>query len=113
MADIMVGALSSGEILMNVFDENNAFSRDVGLLGRTVRGGSGMDRILAMVDPSAVDVVTPFMIRTGEETFRLETDAHDLSAGNIVQDMYDSLGRRIAAHPEQWYFLQEIHESLP
>lgn len=110
--EIMMGALGSGECVMNVFDENNAFSREVSLLGRTIHGGSGMDRILSRFDPDRVSVVTPFAIRTGHDSFRFEADSHGLGSEDVMQDMYDALGRRIEAHPEQWYFLQELHHSF-
>lgn len=110
--EIMIGALGSGDIVMNVFDENNAFSREVELLGRRIWGGSGMDRILSSFDAARVDVVTPFLVRTGEDSFRLEIDRHSLDSDDVVQDMYASLGKRIAEHPDQWYFLQELHHSF-
>jgi lauroyl/myristoyl acyltransferase len=112
IAEIMMGALRAGEIVMNVFDENNAFSRQVSLMGRSLWGGSGMDRILAPFGPEKVDVITPFMVRTGEDSFRLETEAHSLGSDDIVQDMYRSLGKRVSAHPDQWYFIQELHHSF-
>jgi lauroyl/myristoyl acyltransferase len=110
--EIMMAALGAGEIVMNVFDENNALSRDVTMLGRRIRGGSGMDRILARFPPERVDVLAPFMVRTSDEAFRLEVDRHSLASGDVIQDLYGSLERRVAAHPEQWYFVQELHHSL-
>jgi lauroyl/myristoyl acyltransferase len=110
--EIMIGSLRSGECVMNVFDENNAFSRPVEILGRRIHGGSGMDRILGSFGEDRVDVLTPFLVRTDEESFRLEVDRHSLGPGDVIQSMYDSLGRRVGAHPEQWYFLQELHHSL-
>jgi lauroyl/myristoyl acyltransferase len=110
--EIMIGALGSGDVVMNVYDENNAFSREVELLGRRIWGGSGMDRILSSFDASRVEVVTPFLVRTGADSFRLEIDRHSLDSDDVVQDMYVSLGRRVAAHPDQWYFLQELHHAF-
>jgi lauroyl/myristoyl acyltransferase len=110
--EIMIGALGSGECVMNVFDENNAFSRQVSLLGRQIFGGSGMDRILSAFDAQRVDVVTPFAVRTGDESFRLEAERHSLDSEDVVQDMFDALGHRVEANPDQWYFLQELHHSF-
>ncbi len=108
----MLQALMTGGILSNVFDENNVFSQPRHLLGRTVHGGSGMDLILRRFTDRQVVVLTPFLIRTGEETFRYELDRHSLSSVDIVGDFYRSLGQRIEAHPEQWYFIHELHEAL-
>ena len=110
--EIMIGALGSGDVVMNVYDENNAFSREVDLLGRRIWGGSGMDRIISSFDASRVDVVTPFLVRTGEDSFRLEMDRHSLDSPDVLQDMYASLAARVSRHPEQWYFLQELHHSI-
>ena len=110
--EIMISALGSGDMVMNVFDENNAFSREVDLLGRSIWGGSGMDRILSSFDADRVDVITPFLVRTGDDSFRLEMDRHSIDSSDVVQDMYASLGKRVAAHPDQWYFLQELHHSF-
>ena len=110
--EIMMGAFASGEIVMNVFDENNALSRPVRLLGRTLHGGSGMDRILSRYSEDRVSVLAPFAVRTSTDSFRLEMDRLSLSSKDIVQDLFDSLGRRIAAASDQWYFIQELHHSL-
>lgn len=112
VAEVIIGSLLAGEPVMNVYDENNAFSRQVSLLGRTIWGGSGMDRILGRLDPSRISVVTAFAVRQDEESFRIEVDVHDLSSPDLMQEMFDSLGRRVKAHPEQWYFLQELHHSF-
>jgi hypothetical protein len=108
----MLQLLMTGGVLANVFDENNAFSKPRRLLGRTVHGGSGMDLILRHFDDDRVVVVTPFLIRTGEETFRYETDRHSLASPDIVGDFYRSLERRLQRHHPQWYFIHELHEAL-
>jgi len=108
----MLQQLMTGGVLSNVFDENNAFSMPRHLLGRTVHGGSGMDLILRRFTDQRVVVLTPFLVRTGPETFRFETDHHSLSSVDIVGDFYRSLGQRIQRHPEQWYFIHELHEAL-
>jgi lauroyl/myristoyl acyltransferase len=112
VAENMIGSLLAREVVMNVFDENNAFSREVRFLGRTLWGGSGMDRILSRMDPAKISVMTAFAVRLDDERFRIELDEHDPAAGDVIQQMFDSLARRVADHPEQWYFLQELHHSL-
>ncbi|MCK9463959.1 MAG: hypothetical protein M0R80_30445 [Proteobacteria bacterium] len=108
----MLVRLKQREVLSNVFDENNEFSRPVKLLGRDLFGGSGMDLILRHFTDDQLIVVTPFLVRTSDETFRYEIDRHSLAAGDVIQSFYRSLGERVRAHPEQWYFLQELHESF-
>lgn len=108
----MLVRLKQRQVLSNVFDENNEFSRPVRLLGRDLYGGSGMDLILRHFTDDQLLVVTPFLVRTSDETFRYEIDRHTLAGGDVVQSFYRSLERRVAAHPEQWYFLQELHESF-
>ncbi len=108
----MLQLLMTGGVLSNVFDENNAFSKPRSLLGRTVYGGSGMDLILRHFDDNRVAVVTPFLIRTGDDSFRFEADHHSLASPDIVGDFYRSLGRRLEQHHAQWYFIHELHEAL-
>ena len=108
----MLVRLKQRQILSNVFDENNEFSRPVKLLGRDLYGGSGMDLILRHFDDDQLIVVTPFLVRTSDEAFRYEIDRHSLAGGDIIQSFYRSLEARVVAHPEQWYFLQELHESF-
>ncbi len=108
----MFRCLMTGQIISNVFDENNEFSRPVTLLGRQLFGGSGMDLILRNFTDDRVVLVTPFLIRTGEETFRYEVDRHYFRDGNVVDSFYRSLARRVQDHPEQWYFIHELAESF-
>jgi lauroyl/myristoyl acyltransferase len=109
----MFSTLLRGGILSNVFDENNQFSNQVDMLGKKVMGGSGMDIILQKWNDEKLVVVTPFLVRTGEDSYRFELDRHYLNKGNIIQSFYDSLGKRVAAHPDQWYFIHELHEAFP
>jgi len=108
----MMRLLMMRKVVSNVYDENNRFCRPVTLLGRTLMGGTGMDLILRNFSDDKVVVVTPFLIRTSEETFRYELDRHYLSAGDIVASFYRSLERRVRAYPAQWYFIHEVHESF-
>lgn len=109
----MFSTLLRGGILSNVFDENNQFSNQVDLLGKKVMGGSGMDIILQKWNDEKLVVVTPFLVRTGEDSYRFELDRHYLNKGNIIQSFYDSLGKRVASYPDQWYFIHELHEAFP
>ncbi len=107
----MMTRLMRGGVVSNVFDEPNRFARPVELLGRTIRGGSGMDQILKRFTDDQVTVVTPFLIRTSDDTFRLEVDRHFLAGGDLIASFYRSLERRVRDHYAQWYFLHELHEA--
>ena len=109
----MFNTLLRGGILSNVFDESNEFSKEVDLLGRKVVGGSGMDLILKKYNDEKIILVTPFVVRTGEDTFRFELDRHYMKDGNIIQSFYNSLGERVKKYPDQWYFIHELHEAMP
>ncbi|MFO8074430.1 MAG: hypothetical protein R6V85_21420 [Polyangia bacterium] len=108
----MLTALGQRKVVSNVYDENNRFCREVELLGRRIRGGTGMDKVLAGFDDSTCTVVTPFLVRTSDETFRYELDRHSLDAGDIIESFFSSYEKRIRAHFEQWYFINEVHESF-
>jgi len=108
----MLQILMTGRVLSNVFDENNAFSGPHTLLGRTVFGGSGMDLILRHFSDDRVLVVTPFLIRTSDETFRYEVDVHSLAEPGLIDRFYRSLERRLRSYHPQWYFLHELQEAL-
>jgi len=108
----MMRRLSQGEIVSNVYDEANALCRPVRLLDATVRGGTGMDRVLSAFDDDQVIVVTPFLVRTSEDSFSYELDRHRLSDGDIVESFYRSLEQRVRDYPHQWYFAQEVHNSI-
>ena len=108
----MMRMLATRKIVSNVFDENNEFCKPVSLLNKTVMGGTGMDVILRNYSDERVIVVTPFMIRTSDETFRYELDRHTLDEEDIIARFYGSLERRIREHYQQWYFIHEVHESF-
>jgi lauroyl/myristoyl acyltransferase len=109
----MFSTLLRGGILSNVFDENNQFSRKYNLLSTEVMGGSGMDQFLKKFNDEKMVVVTPFIVRTSDETFSFELDRHLLALSDIIQSFYNSLEKRVASHPEQWYFIHELHEAVP
>ncbi|MDJ0762230.1 MAG: hypothetical protein QNJ97_04500 [Myxococcota bacterium] len=109
----MIRAFLTKKILSNVYDENNQFSKPVTLLGRPLLGGSGMDKILKNFSDDKLIVATPFLVRTSDETFRYELDRHTLSKGDIIDKFYASLEARIEHHYAQWYFIHELHHSIP
>ncbi len=108
----MMRLLMTGKVISNVYDENNQFSKEVTLLGKKLMGGTGMDLILRNFKDDKVLVVTPFLVRTSDETFRYELDRHTLEGTDIVASFYRSLEERIKRYYEQWYFLHELHESM-
>jgi lauroyl/myristoyl acyltransferase len=108
----MLKCLVTQKIVSNVFDENNEFCRPVPFMGTTVYGGSGMDKILNSFNDNRVVIVTPFLIRTGDDSFRYEVDRHYLKEGDIIESFYKSLEKRVIAYPAQWYFLAELEESF-
>lgn len=97
---------------MNVFDENNALCKPVKLFNATIYGGAGMDKVLRNFSGDDIYVVTPFLLRTKDGYFKFEIDHHSLDSENIIQDFFHSYEKRIEQYPEQWYFVQEIHENL-
>jgi len=109
----MFNTILRGGILSNVFDESNEFSKEVSMLGKKLVGGSGMDLILKKYNDEKIILVTPFVVRTGEDSFRFELDRHYMKDGNIIQSFYNSLGKRVEKYPDQWYFIHELHEALP
>ena len=108
----MMTALARRRVVSNVYDERNRFCKRVELLGRPVLGGTGMDQVLKGFDDESCVVVTPFLVRTSDERFRYELDRHRLGEGDIIESFFRSYERRIRAHPEQWYFIHEVHENL-
>lgn len=108
----MITALMRRQVVTNVYDENNRFCREVDLLGRRVRGGTGMDRILQRFSDDDCVVLTHFLVRTSDEDFRYEVDRHSLAGGDIVGSFFRSYERRIREHPEQWYFIHEVHDNF-
>jgi lauroyl/myristoyl acyltransferase len=108
----MMRLIMTGKVVSNVYDENNKFCKPVELLGRKIMGGTGMDLILRNFNDEKVVVVTPFLVRTSDETFRYELDRHELKSADIIKSFYRSLEKRIKAHCEQWYFIHELHHSF-
>jgi hypothetical protein len=109
---VMMSLLMIRKIVSNVYDENNQFCKPVNLLGRQIMGGTGMDLILKSFNDDKLIPVTPFLIRTSDETFRYELDRHTLDQGSIIESFYRSLEKRIKEYPAQWYFIHELHRSF-
>jgi len=108
----MMRLLLLKKVVSNVYDENNQFCRPVKLLGKDLMGGTGMDLILRNFNDDKIILVTPFLVRTSDETFRYELDRHYLADGDIIESFYRSLEKRVAKYPAQWYFIHEVHESF-
>lgn len=105
----MAAALRRKEILISVFDEKTDFSKPVNLFGKKLYGGAGLDKLIQFAKDS-IDVFTAFMVRTGDDRYRLELIKLVLHQGDILQQMYDQLQKIVDQHLEQWYFL---HEEVP
>lgn len=108
----MLKALIQKQIISNVFDENNEFCKPVSFMGAQIFGGSGMNVILKNFNDDRVVLVTPFLIRTGEDSFRYEVDRHYFKDGDIIDSFYRSLEKKVRQYPAQWYFVHEFHESF-
>lgn len=108
----MMRLLLTKKIISNVYDENNQFSKPVTLLGKKLMGGTGMDLILRNFNDEKVIAITPFLIRTSDETFKYELDRHELRGDDIIASFYKSLEERVRNHFDQWYFIHELHHSM-
>lgn len=104
----MAAVLRRKDILLAVFDEETEYSVAASLMGRSVKGGAGLDRLLKFAN-AKVAVYTAFMIRNSDHTYSL--NLCDLSdSANPIAAMYKTLDLILAKHLEQWYFL---HEEIP
>ncbi|MBN2530160.1 MAG: hypothetical protein JXR76_27460 [Deltaproteobacteria bacterium] len=108
----MLRAFLLKQIVSNVFDENNEFCRPVTFFGKQIFGGSGMDLLLKNFNDDRVILVTPFLQRTGDETFIYDVDRHYFKSGDIIASFYKSLENKVRQYPAQWYFIREFHESF-
>ncbi len=104
--------LKDGETFFSVLDEHTPFSVDVGFLGKTIKGGAGIDKIVDYIGAEALKVYFVIMVRTGEG-YRLDLHRVDLSSDSFVQGMFDVYEGYVSKNFEQWFFLQEVHENLP
>jgi len=105
----MAGALRRGEVLFTVFDEETGYSVPAQLFGRTVEGGAGLDKLLKFAGASAT-AFNVFMVRGGDNQYKMVLKKIDIEAENPIQQMYDNLEETLTEYLEQWYFL---HEEIP
>ena len=104
--------LKDGETFFSVLDEHTPFSVDVNFLGKSIRGGAGIDRIVDFIGKDEMKVYFTIMART-EDSYELDLHRVDLNSENYIQDMFDIYGKHVEARYEQWFFLQEVHENMP
>jgi lauroyl/myristoyl acyltransferase len=105
----MSAAIKRDEILFSVFDEETNYSKPVDLFGKKVMGGAGLDRLLKFTK-HPVTIFNVFMVRTGEQKYKMVLKSVDVNGDDIVQQMYNNLQEILSDYPEQWYFL---HEEIP
>ncbi len=105
----MAAVLRKKEIMVTVFDEKNEYSKPVKLLGKTVSGGSGLDKILRFTN-TQVAVFNAFMVRGENHTYHLRLMPVDSESPDLIQTMYHNLEAVITENIAQWYYL---HEEIP
>lgn len=105
----MAAALRRSEALLAVFDEETPYNIPVTLFNTSFNGGSGLDKLIMYTQRDAA-VFTAFMVRCGNDRYKLVLNEIDCSGKMAVQRLYDSLAEILTDHLEQWYFL---HEELP
>ncbi len=105
----MASAIRRDEILFSVFDEETEYSTPVNLFNKKVMGGAGLDRLLKFTK-HPVTVFNVFMVRTGDQKYKMVLKEVDENGATPIQQMYKNLQSVLEEHPEQWYFL---HEEIP
>lgn len=105
----MAAVLRRQEILVTVFDEETEHSKPVQLFGRTVKGGSGLDKLLRFTNTPVV-VFNAFMVRGENHTYHLNLIQTDPADADLIQTMYRNLESIVSENIAQWYFL---HEEIP
>jgi lauroyl/myristoyl acyltransferase len=105
----MAAAIRRKEVLVSVFDEKTPYSKPVFLFGKKVYGGSGLDKLLAFTN-ATVDLFTAFMIRDGNDSYKLELFKLPPDRDGMLDMMYHHLENMVRLACEQWYFL---HEEIP
>jgi lauroyl/myristoyl acyltransferase len=105
----MAAVFRRSGILLSVFDERTDYSMQVSLLGRTVWGGAGLDKLITFAR-APHRLFAAFMVRTGTETYRLDLEDVPENSPAPIQALFERLQSTVLAHPEQWYFL---HEEVP
>lgn len=102
----MGASLRRKELLLTIFDEDTDYSVPVKLFGKTIRGGAGVEKLIAF-GGNSVKLFNAFMIRTGNRGYKLLLKDIDIKADNPIQYMYSNLEQILKTHLEQWYFLHE------
>jgi len=102
----MAAVVRRGGLLVSVCDERTDYSIPVILRGRRVWGGAGLDRLVRFAR-APYRLFAAFMVRTGDERYRLELTEVDDGSPAPVQALFDALGAVVERYPEQWYFLHE------
>lgn len=106
----MASVLRKHEVLLAVFDEDTSYSIPVALLGKQVRGGAGLDRILRFANAPVV-TYQAFMHRCeSDDKYRLELFPLEKTGRDLVVAMYRNLENVLRSSFHQWYFL---HEEIP
>ena len=104
--------LKEGETFFSVLDEHTPFSVDVNLLGKTISGGAGIDKIIDFIGKDEIKVYFTIMVRV-ENNYKLDLHRIDLNSDNYIQEMFNIYEKYVLEHYEQWFFLQEVHENIP
>ena len=79
------------------------------LFGKTVKGGSGLDKILRFTN-TPVAVFNAFMVRGEGQRYQLHLMQIDPEDTDLIQTMYKNLELIVSENVAQWYFL---HEEIP
>lgn len=104
--------LKDGETFFSVLDEHTPFSVDIDFLGKTIKGGAGIDQIVDYIGKDDMEVYLTVMPRVGDN-YQLDLHRIELNNDDYVQDMFNIYEKYVSAHPEQWFFVQEVHENMP
>ncbi len=104
--------LKEGETFFSVLDEHTPFSVDVNILGKTIKGGSGIDRIIDFIGKEDIKLYFAIMVRL-ENNYQLDLYRIDLENSAYIQEMFNIYENYLTKYHEQWFFLQEVHENMP
>ncbi|MBD3241405.1 MAG: hypothetical protein GF331_12525 [Chitinivibrionales bacterium] len=108
----LVYGLEDGETFFSVLDEHTEFDVDITFLGKTIGGGAGIDRIVNLVGRQEVRLYFTEMVRDGD-SYTLGLHRIDVTGDDYIQNMFRIHEGYVSKHPEQWFFLQEVHENMP
>jgi lauroyl/myristoyl acyltransferase len=104
--------LKEGETFFSVLDEHTPFSVDVDFLGKTIKGGAGIDKIIDFIGKDEIKLYFVIMVRL-EDNCKLDLHRIDLNSDNYIQEMFSIYEKYVLENCEQWFFLQEVHENMP